>query len=113
MKNKKKNQIKTSFNSIKEYFICDEDIKMEVQIISDKRVIVQFYNSNENITESVSIKKNRNIQLSLCDVNGFNCQEVWNQFPKYFLREKNDSNYLNIDIEPTIIKAFEIIFKYN
>ena len=109
----KKNQIKTSFNSIKEYFICDEDIKMEVQIISDKRVIVQFYNSNENITERVSIEKNRNIQLSLCDVNGFNCQEVWNQLPKYFLREKNDSNYLNIDIEPTIIKAFEIIFKYN
>ena len=64
--------------------------------------------------KNTKIKKNRNIQLSLCDVNGFNCQEVWNQLPKYFLREKNDdSNYLNIDIEPTIIKAFELIFKYN
>lgn len=107
------NKIQTSFNSLKKYFICDTDIKMEVHLVSDKRVLVQFYNSNENIIEKVSIKKHRNIQLSICDTNGFNCKEVWNQLPKYFLRNKEQSNYLNIDIEPTIIKAFEIIFKYN
>ena len=103
------------FSTLTNIFIFTDKIKMNVFYISNKRILVQFFNEydkyfegkiDENFSNilSVDIRK-KNIKIAECNINGFECHEI-NLDSKF---GANDG-FIHYRLYPLEFKVFEIKF---
>ena len=97
-------------SKISEMFVFSEFVKMQILYVNEGKIILQFinefdeyfnydeYNLFNKKIHSLSITNNSKYDIKKCDVNGFNCQQI------YFITNK----YINYFIEPLDLLVFSI-----